>query len=149
MPPAYGHSADKCPSASCIEGMNAGADDYKPFSARELFAGVEAQLKMSRYRSAIAETLRSSEERIRASVTASSDIVYRMSPDWSEMRHLQGKDFIADTLNPSRGWLEKYIHPDDQAEVKAARMDTVPLRLARREIRHRLAYSYAPSAATA
>src|SRR6266567_5487178 len=37
---------------SCIEGLDAGADDYltKPFTARELMARVEAQLKMARLR---------------------------------------------------------------------------------------------------
>jgi PAS domain S-box-containing protein len=43
-----------------------------------------------------------------------------MSPDWSEMRHLVGRDFIADTNEPSRGWLHKYIHPDDQPRVLEA-----------------------------
>jgi two-component system, chemotaxis family, sensor kinase Cph1 len=64
--------------------------------------------------------LRESEERFRALVTASSDVVYRMSPDWSEMWLLQGKDFMADTTEPSRTWLDKYIHPDDQGIVLAA-----------------------------
>jgi len=61
--------------------------------------------------------LEESERRFRAFVSATSDVVYRMSPDWSEMRHLVGQDFIADTTDPSRTWLEKYIHPDDQALV--------------------------------
>ncbi|MDO9384400.1 MAG: HWE histidine kinase domain-containing protein [Hyphomicrobiaceae bacterium] len=64
--------------------------------------------------------LRDSEERFRAFVTASYDVVYRMSADWSEMRALSGKDFIADTENPSGGWLQRYIHPDDQRRVLAA-----------------------------
>ena len=63
------------------------------------------------------EALRQSEARFRAFVTASSDVVYNMSPDWSEMRHLQGREFIPDTNSPSRTWLEKYIHPDDQPHV--------------------------------
>jgi hypothetical protein len=42
-----------------------------------------------------------------------------MSPDWTEMRHLQGQDFIADTHEPSRGGLENYIPPDDQPHVSA------------------------------
>ena len=37
------------------------------------------------------ELLRRSEERFRALVNASSDVVYRMSPDWSEMRQLDGR----------------------------------------------------------
>jgi two-component system CheB/CheR fusion protein len=67
-----------------------------------------------------AETLRASEERLRAFVTASSDVVYRMSPDWSEMRELRGREFLADTESPSRTWLEKYIDPQDQPHVLAA-----------------------------
>lgn len=64
--------------------------------------------------------VRESEERFRALVTATSDVVYRMSPDWSEMRDLQGREFIVDTLDPSRTWLDKYIYPDDQARVMGA-----------------------------
>ena len=66
------------------------------------------------------EALRESEERFRAQVTASSDVVYRMNLDWSEMRQLRGRDFIADTEAPSGTWLQKYIHPDDQPRVLAA-----------------------------
>ncbi|WP_315725581.1 MULTISPECIES: sensor histidine kinase [unclassified Bradyrhizobium] len=61
--------------------------------------------------------LRASEERFRAFVTASFDVVYCMSPDWSEMRFLRGKDFIADTTTPSRRWLAKYIPSEDQPQV--------------------------------
>jgi len=60
-----------------------------------------------------------SEARFRALVEASSDAVYRMSPDWTEMCHLVGKDFIADTKEPTRTWLQKYIHPDDHEQVMA------------------------------
>jgi len=66
---------------------------------------------------ALKTALEESEKRFRAFVSATSDVVYRMSPDWSEMRHLVGQDFIADTTDPSRSWLEKYIHPDDQPLV--------------------------------
>jgi PAS domain S-box-containing protein len=49
-----------------------------------------------------ARILRESEERFRTLVTASSDVVYHMSGDWSEMRHLVGRDFIADTREPNK-----------------------------------------------
>ena len=65
------------------------------------------------------DALRKSEERFRALVTASSDVVYRMSPDWSEMRQLHGQNFIVDTARPSVDWLQEYIHPDDQPRVVA------------------------------
>ena len=64
--------------------------------------------------------LRDGEERFRAFVTASSDVVYRMSPDWTEMRRLEGRAFLRDTDEPSRAWVDRYIHPDDQATVHAA-----------------------------
>jgi PAS domain S-box-containing protein len=65
------------------------------------------------------ERLYASEQRFRALTVASADVVYCMSPDWREMKHLQGKDFIADTNTPNRSWLEKYIHQDDQDAVLA------------------------------
>jgi two-component sensor histidine kinase/DNA-binding response OmpR family regulator len=105
-----------------VEGLGAGADDYliKPFSARELLARVDAHLAIARVRGDAMEALRSSEERYRAYITASSDVVYSMSPDWSEMHYLRGKNFISDTDDTSRTWLETYIHPDDRANILAA-----------------------------
>jgi PAS domain S-box-containing protein len=64
--------------------------------------------------------LRSAEERFHALVAASSDVVYRMSPDWSEMLDLEGRGFLYDTRKSSRAWLDRYIHPDDQPTVQAA-----------------------------
>jgi PAS domain S-box-containing protein len=71
------------------------------------------------------DALRSSEERLRAFVRATSDVVYRMSPDWSEVRQLAGKDFIADTPEADPDWLSKYIHPDDQPRVTTAIADAI------------------------
>jgi two-component system, chemotaxis family, sensor kinase Cph1 len=68
---------------------------------------------MKAAQSALAE----SEKRFRALVAASSDVVYRMNADWTEMQQLQGRDFIADTESADRNWLGKYIHPEDQARV--------------------------------
>lgn len=107
---------------SRAEGIETGADDYliKPFNARELLARVGAQLQMSRVRHEANLSLRESEARLRAFVTASSDVVYRVSPDWSEMRQLDGRDFIADTKEPRRDWIHEYIDPDDQPRVLEA-----------------------------
>jgi len=65
------------------------------------------------------EMLSESEARFRALVQASSDAVYRMSPDWGQMYQLRGRDFISDTETTSNTWLQKYIHPDDQPLVTA------------------------------
>jgi len=66
------------------------------------------------------QALHTSEQRFRALVTASSDVVYHMSPDWAEMRHLDGREFIADTHEPNRHWMEKYLLPEDRLPVRAA-----------------------------
>jgi len=98
-----------------VEGLDAGADDYlvKPFSARELLARVGALLELTRMR-------RENEERFRAFIGATSDVIYRMSADWSEMRQLHGRNFIADTEDPSRSWMEKYIPAEDHPGVMAS-----------------------------
>ena len=64
--------------------------------------------------------LRQSEARFRTLISASSNVLYRMNADWSEMYELQGGDFIADTSEPIPDWMQKYIHPDDQARVLEA-----------------------------
>jgi signal transduction histidine kinase/CheY-like chemotaxis protein len=104
---------------SRIEGLDAGADDYlvKPFSARELLARVGSHLAMAKMRRQAEQALRDSEERFRALVNANSYVVYRMSPDWSEMRQLEGKGFISDTGRQRTDWLEEYIHPSDRELV--------------------------------
>ena len=59
-------------------------------------------------------------ERFHALVTASSDVVYRMSADWTEMRVLDGRGFLADTDQPSIRWIDEYILPEDRSDVTAA-----------------------------
>ncbi len=105
-----------------VEGIDAGADDYliKPFSARELLARVQTHLELARVRNEANELLRKNEERLRAFVTASADVVYRMSPDWTHMFSLEGKDFIADTKEPHASWMDTYIHPDDRPQIESA-----------------------------
>ncbi|AKB40117.1 PAS domain S-box protein [Methanosarcina mazei] len=65
------------------------------------------------------EVLRKSEERFRALVTASSEVIYRMSPDWRCMNRLCGRGFLSDTENLNPTWLQEYILPEDQPYVTA------------------------------
>ena len=68
-----------------------------------------------------AETaLRKSEVKLRALVTASSYAVYTMSPDWREMRSMEGKGFLNDQLLPDSNWHRSYILPEDMPGVSAA-----------------------------
>jgi len=72
-----------------------------------------------------ADALRLSESRLRAYLTATTDAVYRMSPDWSELLQLSGGGFIADTERPSKSWLNEYIDPDDQQQVRASILQAI------------------------
>jgi PAS domain S-box-containing protein len=64
--------------------------------------------------------VRESAERFRAFLAASTTSMYRMSPDWSEMRQLDGRSFLSDTAAPRTDWLQSYIYPDDQPMILAA-----------------------------
>lgn len=81
-------------------------------AAERIWAAIERALA--------AEALRQSEERFRALVMASSEVLYRMSPDWSEMHQLYSRQFLTNSVKPNRAWLQEYIHPEDQEEVTAA-----------------------------
>lgn len=66
------------------------------------------------------QLLEDSERRFRALVTATSDVIYRMSPDWTVMGELDGRGFLPDTSEPISDWMNKYVHPDDHALVVSA-----------------------------
>ncbi|MFC7337900.1 PAS domain S-box protein [Haloferula chungangensis] len=66
------------------------------------------------------QALRESEQRLRAFIDATSDTAYRISADWSELRQLQGSNFIMEPAEPSRLWIETYVHPEDRERVLEA-----------------------------
>ena len=82
-------------------------------------AGVLITLVETTERLRAEKTLRESEERFRALLTASSDALYRMSPDWREMRELRGRGVLTDTKAPNRSWADTYTLPDDRPRVMA------------------------------
>ena len=70
-------------------------------------------------------SLRESEEKFRTLTMASSDSVYRMSPDWRVMYELDGRGFIVDTAKPNAAWFQEYIPPDDQENVMAVIQEAI------------------------
>jgi signal transduction histidine kinase/GAF domain-containing protein len=76
-------------------------------------------------RHAIQKAVVQSEERFRRFLGATSDVVYRMGPDWSEMRHLKGQEFLRDTEAPTDRWLDLYIPREDQPMVSLAVRDAL------------------------
>lgn len=76
------------------------------------FVDITARLKMER-------ALTLSERQFRALIRASSQVLYRMSADWSEMRELFGGGFLSNNEAPNQSWLEYYIPEEDRERVRA------------------------------
>lgn len=70
----------------------------------------------------VEQRLRDSEARLRLLTEASSDVLYRMSPDWGEMKELDGGGFLPSTASstPNRSWLLSYIPESDRVAVTDA-----------------------------
>jgi PAS domain S-box-containing protein len=62
----------------------------------------------------------SSETRLRALVKAAADVIYTLSADWKIMYELDGRGFLKDAAEPTSGWMEDNVHPEDMEMVKAA-----------------------------
>ena len=71
------------------------------------------------------QALTTSEKRFRALITASADIVYRMSADFNELLELDGRLFLAPSALPNRHWMEEYIHPDDREQAREIIRDAI------------------------
>ncbi|HEX2958444.1 MAG TPA: PAS domain-containing protein [Chitinispirillaceae bacterium] len=72
--------------------------------------------------------IRHSEERFRALVVTSSNIIYRMNPDWSEMKQLRGIHFLEDDDIADNNWLQKYIPHQEQPRIIAAINEAIAAR---------------------
>jgi len=84
-----------------------------------------------------AAALRESEKRFRALTDAAADVVYTMSPDWSEMRQLDGRGFLKDTSNSDESWLDEYIPVEERVRVRQA-IDTARRNKAVFELEHKV-----------
>ena len=58
--------------------------------------------------------------RAAAFVRASSQVLYSLNPDWSELRELKGGGFLPDTAKANGNWLADYIPEDERPRVAAA-----------------------------
>lgn len=78
----------------------------------------------------VEQRLLESEARLRLLTEASTDVLYRMSPDWGEMKELDGGGFLPSTpsSNPNRSWLLAYIPESDQPAVTAAIDEAIRLK---------------------
>lgn len=67
----------------------------------------------------IEEELRKSTEQFQVFITTNSDTLYKMSADWTEMKTLQGDDFLAEATVPILDWLRKYIPEDEFSRIQS------------------------------
>jgi signal transduction histidine kinase len=102
-----------------LEGLMLNTKDAEWAQSSEALQRALADLRST------AGALRTTEERFRAFVTATSDVVYRASPDWTEMWELDGRGFIVDTAGPRKDWLNEYIPVDDQPGLRVAIADAI------------------------
>lgn len=66
------------------------------------------------------EYVRKSEEQLRLFVTASSDLIYKMSANWDKMYALQSDSFLLKSDLPAIRWLDHYIPADERKKVEKA-----------------------------
>ncbi|MFG0328987.1 MAG: ATP-binding protein [Phycisphaerales bacterium] len=101
-----------------IEGLDAGADEYlvKPFSARELLACVDSQVRLSRLRREAEQAARESEERFRMMADTAPAMLWISESDgacsffsrgWYDYTGRDDDECMGD------GWLDA-VHPDDR-----------------------------------
>jgi GAF domain-containing protein len=64
--------------------------------------------------------VRESEQRLRALVGASSDIIFRVSADWTELRELEGHDLPPLSSQPRVADLSRLLPTEEQLRVQAA-----------------------------
>ncbi|GAB2705691.1 ATP-binding protein [Mucilaginibacter koreensis] len=70
--------------------------------------------------SATAISVAANEKRLRALVTASSDVIYTLSADWDVMYKLDGRGFLKNTDKPMTGWRSQNVYAGDMDRVNAA-----------------------------
>ncbi len=127
--------------ARCVDGMRVLFDSGEPFSVDKRYVRpdgsfvhanstasliegsdpptmVVVTIDLTERRQA-EEAMRSSEARLHALVAATSDVVFRMSPDWTRMRRLEVGGFLEDATS-DQPWLERYIPHDEQEEILEA-----------------------------
>jgi len=67
-----------------------------------------------------AEALRKSELHFATFVSACSELIYHMSPNWKVMYTMNGKTFLREADQPIANWLDVYIPKEEQARVGAS-----------------------------
>lgn len=76
-------------------------------------------------RKATEDALRESEQRHRALINASSEVVYRMSADWSTMQPIDGRDLVASNELQMHDWMERNTPETEHTRIRSAIADAI------------------------
>ena len=125
--------------------LRAGAQDYvgdgwlSPLALTRAVENAMERWAMARDLRHRQADLRLSEQHFRALATASADVAFRMSADWSLMYPLDGRDLVAstDTALGNWAWLDRNVPPDEHHRVHEA-ISTAIARKALFAIEHRV-----------
>ena len=77
----------------------------------------KAEQELLQIKDEMANRAAESEDRFKSLVTASSDTVYKMSPNWDLLYNLDGKNFLTDKNKASSSWLEEYVPQEERPEL--------------------------------
>ncbi len=66
------------------------------------------------------QTIAANDERLRALISATSDVIYSLSADWEVMRELDGRGFLKDTHEPMVNWRKQNVYHEDMEMVNHA-----------------------------
>lgn len=71
------------------------------------------------------QAIAASEERLRALITATCDVIYSLSADWKVMRQLDGRGFLKDTHEPITNWQSRNVYTEDLEMLNLAIEDAI------------------------
>jgi len=83
------------------------------------------------------EALRESETRFRMLTEATAHVIYRMNPDWTELRRFKGAEFLAEVEHVDAAWLNRFLPADEHARILSA-IDEAIQRKGVFELEHRV-----------
>jgi two-component sensor histidine kinase len=102
----------------------------------DVTARVDA-LRAETERDAANALLQANEGRLRALLDASSDVIYRMSPDWTRLWRIEGDFPGFDAIAPDLGWVDAHLFAEDRGSVLGAIRRAIE-RKATFELEHRV-----------
>lgn len=110
---------------------------FQPVTEEGVVTGIFVEGQDVTERAVAEERVRRSEERFRALVNATSDVVFRMGPDGQTMQRLDGRGLLAEADADRIAWVGGSLLPEEQPAINDVIADAVRRR-APFELEHRI-----------